>query len=92
MAIDRRKFIKVSSSIALGAVALSPCSYLLRSEEAIAAVASASSGTVAVPKWAGHMMDSDMQGLGPDGSQINGTYNLTGANSTGTWQADRVNK
>jgi hypothetical protein len=30
--------------------------------------------------------------LSSDGSQINGTYNLTEGNRTGTWQSDRENK
>ena len=77
--MDRRKFIKVSSSLAWGAVALSPGTLFLRSEEAIAEVASAASGTGAVPKWAGHMLDSDMQGLGPDGKATGQKATFTGA-------------
>ena len=69
MTIDRRKFIKVSSSMA-GAALLSPArSIIIDVEEAAAAgTATASeSKAVPVPDWVKNMKTSDQEGLGPDG-------------------------
>jgi predicted aconitase len=80
--MDRREFIRVSSSMALGVVALTPGTLLLRSENAIAAIASAASGT-GVPDWAGRMISSDMLGLG-EGGKRDPNYNANGTGSSRT--------
>ncbi|MDX2448592.1 MAG: aconitase X, partial [Desulfobacterales bacterium] len=77
--MDRRKFIKVSSSMALGAVALSSDAFLAKPGKAAAPASSGASKTGAVPKWAGQRMDSDMQGLGPDGKPTGQKATFTGA-------------
>ena len=76
--MDRRKFIKMSSS-ACGALVLSQSPLLKQIGVAEAKESKGASGTGAVPKWAGHRMDSDMQGLGPDGKATGQKATFTGA-------------
>ena len=82
--MDRRDFLKASSSLAWGAVIFSPGSLFLRSEESIAAMATASSGNGKVPDWASSLITSDMEGLGPDGKPTGQKATFTGASKANT--------
>ena len=76
--MDRRKFIKMSSS-ACGAFVLSQSPLLKQIKVAEAKESSGTSGSVTVPDFAGHMLTSDMQGLGSDGKPTGQKATFTGA-------------
>jgi len=78
--MDRRKFIKVSSSVA-GTIALSHVggSFLAHAEAATKKAALGPSGSGQVPDFAGDMLTSDMLGLGSDGKPTGQKATFTGA-------------
>ena len=76
--MSRRKFIK-RSTMAAAAAALLPGHLPVQTAKAAAPASSGASGTGKVPEWAGHMLDSDMQGLGPDGKPTGQIATFTGA-------------
>lgn len=82
--MDRRDFIKTSSTLAWGALLFSPGSLFLRSQDAIAAMATAASGKVKVPDWASSLITSDMEGLGPDGKPTGQKATFTGTSKANT--------
>jgi predicted aconitase len=67
--VNRRTFNKVFVA-AWGAAVLMPGRFLARAAEMAKS---------AVPKWAGQRLDSDMQGLGPDGKPTGQKATFTGA-------------
>ena len=73
--VNRRTFNKVVVA-AWGTAVLMPGRFLAKAAEMAKS---------AVPKWAGHRLDSDMQGLGPDGKATGQKATFTGtsmANAT----------
>ncbi len=88
--MDRRKFIKISSSMACGAVVLSHGPFLARSAKAAAPASSGASGTGEVPDYAKHMLDSDMNGIGPDGKPTGQKATYTGASKANTKVAEAM--
>ena len=88
--MDRRKFIKISSSMACGAVVLSHGPFLARSAKAAAPASSGASGTGEVPDYAKHMLDSDMNGIGPDGKPTGQKATYTGASKANAKVAEAM--
>jgi predicted aconitase len=82
--MDRRKFIKVSSSMA-GAIVLSNASpFFAHAEKAAEKAALGPSGTGKAPDWATHqrLATSDIDGICPDGKpDVNYNANRTGSSS-----------
>jgi hypothetical protein len=56
-----------------------------------AAAAAAGSKKTKVPDFAGHMLESDMQGLGPDGKPTGQTATFTGASKANATAEEAAN-
>ncbi len=81
--MERREFIKLISIVG-AAIPLAPKN-LFAQNKTVATVSSGASGTGKVPDFAGNLLDSDMQGLGPDGKPTGQKATFTGvskANAT----------
>lgn len=75
--MERREFIKLVSIVG-AAIPLAPKN-LFAQNKTVATVSSGASGTVKVPDFAGNMLTTDMQGLGPDGKATGQKDTFTGA-------------
>ena len=82
--MNRRQFIK-RSTMAAAAVALLPGRLPAQAEKSTAPASSGTTGTGKVPDYAKDILDSDMNGLGPDGKPTGQKATYTGtsrANAT----------
>ena len=76
--MNRRQFIK-RSTMACAAVALLPGHLPAQAKKTAAPASSGASGTGKLPGYAGKMLDSDMNGIGPDGKPTGQRATYTGA-------------
>ena len=77
--INRRQFIK-RSTLAAAAVAVMPGGLPAQTEKAAAPTSSGATGTGKLPDYAGKMLHSDMDGIGPDGKPTGQKATCTGVN------------